>query len=58
MEARAEVAEVEIGERRLRTAAVEHEEPEVVERAVRSLGLGTFPNLSYPTALASGSLPG
>lgn len=58
MEARAEVTEVEVGERRIRTAAVEHEEPEVVERAARSLGLGALPNRSYPMALASGSLPG
>lgn len=58
MEARAEVTEVEVGERRSRTAAVEHERPEVVEQAARTLGLDAFPNLSYPAALASGSLPG
>lgn len=58
LEARAEVTEVEVGERRSRTAAVEHEQPEVVEHAARALGLDAFANLSYPAALARGSLPG
>lgn len=49
--ARAECTEVRIGERQVMTAAAEHEDPTILRRAVRELGLGALPNLAYPAAL-------
>jgi hypothetical protein len=48
---RAECTEVRIADRRVMTAAAEHEDPAVLRRAVDGLGLGRFANLAYPAAL-------
>lgn len=53
---RAETAEVEIGGRRLMTAAAEHENPETLLAALAGLGLDRYANVSYVQALAR--LPG
>ena len=50
---RAETAEIALaGRRRIMSAAVEHENPERLLRAIVTMGLDRFTNLSYPTALA------
>jgi hypothetical protein len=51
---RAEVAEVDVGDRRILTACAEHEDPARLRQAAAELGLGLdrYPNLDYPTALA------
>jgi hypothetical protein len=49
--ARAEIAELEVGGRALRSLAVEGEDPAVVLRLVRRLGLPLGENTSYPRLL-------
>jgi hypothetical protein len=49
---RAETAEIEVAGRRLMTAAVEHEDPERLLRAVAEQGLGKLANISYPQVLS------
>jgi hypothetical protein len=48
---RAETAEVEVGGRRIMTAAAEHEDVDALLKAVRELGIGHLPNIAYPMAL-------
>ncbi|HEX5826949.1 MAG TPA: hypothetical protein VFY23_05470 [Candidatus Limnocylindrales bacterium] len=48
----AELTDVVADGRATRTLAVEHEDPALVARAVRELGLTGFVNLDYPTGLA------
>ena len=49
----AEVADVEVDGRGVRTVAVEAQDPAAVMAAVRGLGLDTQVNTSYPRALAA-----
>ena len=48
----AEVADIEVGGRSVRTVAVEGEDPGAVLTTVRSMGLGGYRNTSYPLGLA------
>jgi exopolyphosphatase/guanosine-5'-triphosphate,3'-diphosphate pyrophosphatase len=49
----AEFTEIEVAGRRAHTIAIEDEDPEVVIRAVRHMGLGGYANVAYPSALSS-----
>lgn len=42
-----EIAEVTVGEKKVKTAAVEMEDPAMVIKTVRELGLDNFPNINY-----------
>jgi exopolyphosphatase/guanosine-5'-triphosphate,3'-diphosphate pyrophosphatase len=42
-----EIAEVTVGEKKVKTAAVEMEDPAMVIKTVRDLGLDSFPNINY-----------
>ncbi len=47
----AEMTEVQADGRKIRTVALESEDPALVIAAVRQLGLGQFQNISYPRGL-------
>ena len=49
----AEVSEVEANRRRIRTIAIEAEDPVAVSAAVRAVGLGGYQNTSYPRGLTA-----
>ncbi len=42
-----EIADVTVGEKKVKTAAVEMEDPAMVIATVRELGLDSFPNINY-----------
>jgi exopolyphosphatase/guanosine-5'-triphosphate,3'-diphosphate pyrophosphatase len=47
----AELTDVIADGQAIRTVALEHEDPARVQAAVREMGLGQFPNVSYPRGL-------
>ncbi len=49
----AEVSDVEVGERRTGTIAIESEDPAAVSRAIAAAGLVGYVNTSYPAGLAA-----
>lgn len=50
---RAEVCEIEFGERRILSACAEHEDPATLRRAIGRMLLDRYPNIDVPTALAN-----
>jgi len=46
-----EIAEVKVDDKWIKTAAVEMEDPELVIKTVRELGLDSFPNINYLNGL-------